>query len=218
MTLDKINKPIQETGIINGSIVVEDTSKYEKNIYRKAWFVNDTTQYFDSGSFAKNIPVFLYNSSGVPINWTLSDKDGKFKFVGLPEGEYKILVQKPGLAQINDPSMFITYPEEDTIDVFALIRSNDIVLNLGNIKEDITITAAPNPVKDQLIFNFAYYPELEFTISIYNLNGQLIYSEKQNKPAGETKYIFNSNDFKTGIYFIQIYANEIHDVFKILKL
>lgn len=218
INLLEITNPSAGEGLIEGHIILEDTSIYEKNIYRKSWFVSDTSQNFDSGYYAKNIPVILYNASGIPVLWTLSDKAGNFRISGLPEGEYTIFVHKPGLKQINNPTINISYENTDTIEVFALLRSEDIVINLGNNQKVIEITAVPNPVKEKLNIGFAFYPQLDFELILFNLKGQIMFKDNLTKITGDTNFEFDMSSYMYGIYTMQINTLTEHKVIKIIKL
>ncbi|WP_346134276.1 SdrD B-like domain-containing protein [Lentzea roselyniae] len=55
------------------------------------WYDNNSNGVQDAGEpGVPNLPVFLQDGSGKPVAQTTTDKDGKYLFTDLPDGEYKV--------------------------------------------------------------------------------------------------------------------------------
>src|SRR4029450_7571230 len=55
------------------------------------WYDNNSNGVQDAGEpGVPDLPVFLQDGAGKPVSQTKTDKDGKYLFTDLPDGEYKV--------------------------------------------------------------------------------------------------------------------------------
>ena len=82
--------------------------------------------------------------------------------------------------------------------------------------------AFPEPFNPTLTvpFNLSRYGEVE--INLYNLLGQIVFSQKQHYSAGQHQFIFNTNayslDLGSGIYFVELKFGFEHHIQKVMLL
>ncbi len=215
-------KPANQNGlgIISGIVYYEDASRYEKYIYDSNWFGNNTSE--GTGYYAKNIPVYLYSGTiGDSLQWTLSDETGRFTFSGLPEGTYKINVQKPGLLQNISPQIIITNTNPTSLNIAVTLRTNDVHFNLSEVERvdmQNEILIFPNPVQSELTIQFKdYIYHDELSISIINTISQVVYSENDILMNSNQSITISTNNLSTGIYLIKIQAGSKLYISKFFK-
>jgi TonB family protein len=80
-----------------------------------------------------NVAVGLTNKSTGAKYEVRSDRNGRFEFVGLPDGDYAMAANEPGFA-----------PLKDAITVSGRDLDRTIQLQLGSLQETIRITSAPS--------------------------------------------------------------------------
>ena len=66
----------------------------------------------------------------------------------------------------------------------------------------------PNPVKDRLFVNFNTDVTDDYNITIYNVTGQAIYTEKLNNFVGDYSNTINFSEFAQGVYLMQIKSSK----------
>ncbi|UZS00114.1 PKD domain-containing protein [Chondrinema litorale] len=78
----------------------------------------------------------------------------------------------------------------------------------------------PNPVKDEISINITSSIESEISITVVDQMGVLLYSESSIQiPVGESIYqlSFSNITDKSGIYFINVATNSVHEIIKIIR-
>lgn len=73
------------------------------------------------------------------------------------------------------------------------------------------LIVSPNPVQSQIQLHLSNLTPDDYQIQIFNLQGQVIFKEKQTITQGETAITFSSNPLSSGLYFIQIH-NAYHQI------
>lgn len=106
----------------------------------------------------------------------------------------------------------------ETHDTYYKLSQTDFdgkseTFNLGSILckfNHSRVTLFPNPVKDNL--NLGFFNEHSVIVpvktDIYNLNGNLIFSQIVTSIDGQNEFQFDVSEFKEGTYFIQITLGE----------
>ena len=83
--------------------------------------------------------------------------------------------------------------------------------NLNNPEFNInTFSIYPNPVKDKLNI---LTQETDYSLIVFNIQGQLIFSSKNNSESSVIDY----SDYSKGIYLLKIESNAQNKTFKIIK-
>ena len=83
----------------------------------------------------------------------------------------------------------------------------DGVLGIENNKiKDLVLY--PNPVKDNMFIEFSSFENSNISIMITNMMGQTVYTVNQQIMEGSNTISINTNNFKSGIYFVNITNNK----------
>ena len=80
-----------------------------------------------------------------------------------------------------------------------------------------SLKAFPNPFNDELNLEFESEDEREALIEIYNSLGQVVFGRSLNLRSGENLFTFNTQDFETGIFFVNIVTQEKIISYKVAK-
>lgn len=194
--LVKIKKQLLNgNGVISGKISFADSNMYEPDVYSRPWFPSNKAA-TNTINPAENMPVFLFDNSGEPVSWTLSDERGNYFFEGLPNDAYQLSVSKAGFSNIT-PTVAIDNQIQKT--------NTDLVIKEGRVvtgeaqevfgKSDIYI--APIPVKNILTVKIKYNNVI---VSIYNLKGEIVFSSK----ISSGNFRINTQDWPAGLYLAKV--------------
>jgi hypothetical protein len=74
----------------------------------------------------------------------------------------------------------------------------------------------PNPTTGKLTVNFFAIDELFYTISVKDITGRILKSEKHKSVLGDNINIFDLSRFTKGIYFVMIEDSEMNQKLKII--
>ncbi len=94
----------------------------------------------------------------------------------------------------------------DTVEKFEHI---EVLMNPTSVQESKLgkITVYPNPSSDLLNINYQLKNQTATSLMIYNLLGEIVYSEKLTASISGNKAL-NVKDFKSGIYLLQVCTND----------
>ncbi len=67
-----------------------------------------------------------------------------------------------------------------------------------------TFKSFPNPVRDNIIFQFNSSKSGQYVVSIYNMQGKLVRSINSADKGGFTSLNVNTENLQTGMYFTKI--------------
>jgi Secretion system C-terminal sorting domain/FG-GAP-like repeat len=81
------------------------------------------------------------------------------------------------------------------------------------IKDKNSFSIYPNPTSTNIVFESIYH-NLNFTIELYNTNGQLLIKQKIN---GQKKKEINISSLDNGVYFYKVYDNKFIKTGSVLK-
>jgi hypothetical protein len=92
------------------------------------------------------------------------------------------------------------YNQNDTL---KMDRITDYDVSIPNIdKESFTLEQNfPNPAKDKTVINYNIPQDGEIKFAVYSVNGQLLYSQKENAISLDNQIELNISDYASGIYF-----------------
>jgi len=100
--------------------------------------------------------------------------------------------------------------------VFPASEAMEEQVTLGIDAEEATLSQLkvyPTLVNDYLTIEISSIMESEFEYSIFDLNGKIVDRNKLYNQRNE----LNLSNFKSGMYFIQIFGNQSKERFKIIK-
>jgi PKD repeat protein len=208
------NKKIN--GMIAGSIIFGNESTYEVEIFGQNWFGGKGSR----NLAGKNIPVFINNSNGYPLDWRLADANGAFSFNSLQLQSYTVTAEKASLQAIS-PVITLTSSNPTLDNVIINIGIHNIVTSVEEqLSYDLlsALSYYPNPVSNDLNIDFSLEKQADIEISIWNITGQVIKQYKFKLGDGLNKNTLNVSDLKTGMYFVQIKVNDSNTYnFKFIK-
>lgn len=167
-----------------------------------------------------NTQVVLSTNAGEYVADGLTDENGFITFEGLPTGDYKIGVEIPGVGRVETE---IPVEEGEQAEVTGLISEDGTVaievievLNVNTESND-TFKLYPNPVQNQLNVQFESEYYGEFSLSIYDLNGRLMYRSSHEK-HGFRFSLNQPTELQAGTYLIDIKGHELSIQQRFIKL
>ncbi|HNQ40407.1 MAG TPA: T9SS type A sorting domain-containing protein, partial [Candidatus Cloacimonas sp.] len=120
----------------------------------------------------------------------------------------------------NNRNPYIDHPEFVTI----IWGGNDVEDVVLPAVPELAINAVyPNPFTSELNISITTQKSALLTTSVYNLKGQLVYSESSVLTAGENKVFWKGQDNKghntpAGVYLIKVQCGDKQAVTKVWKV
>lgn len=158
-----------------------------------------------------DVRLILKDATGNFINDAFTDDNGKFKFYGLSDGDYKIFVDKVGIDNELAPIVTLTanQPSQDTLQ-FLLHSYYLEMLNPNSTIEVLNVqnfAIYPNPIQTTFTIQYDLLASANVNIDILDVNGRVVKTlknERQN--AGNHQFLeeISKNNFANGIYFIRL--------------
>ena len=93
-----------------------------------------------------------------------------------------------------------------TTDIDGQISYSDKVVELSFETENMTITAYPNPVNDEILLQTAFSNEKEMTVFLYDIQGKEVLKQVLQEENG--KYALNLKNVSTGLYVLKTTMQE----------
>lgn len=97
------------------------------------------------------------------------------------------------------------------IDNFCLNKPNSTLQRQNQKQTFYPIKVYPNPVKESFKVEYSSPITGEATISIYDIKGKLIMTEKVNKANTDFTYEYNASTLKAGVYALEIQVGNQKD-------
>ncbi len=101
------------------------------------------------------------------------------------------------------------YIVEDT----AVVHPNGI----ATVSVNNGFTVYPNPVNEVLNLQFDNAQSDNYTISVYNVNGQMVASEKVNLNTASAATSINTSAWEPGVYIVSLQAGSTQQLVKVVK-
>jgi hypothetical protein len=191
---------------------------------------NPTDDVADGSTIPSSLPVQLLSfdvkqkENAVEINWsTASETNNNYFSVerSTDANNFTEIKQVKGAGNsnstikytINDASpvsgtSYYRLKQTDFDGKTETFQPEALKFNSGSGNSWGNVVAAPNPFITD--FNLEYFSADENTVevSIYGINGQLVYKEKMQPVSGNNTWHYNDNSsMKTGIYFVTLFAD-----------
>jgi len=164
-----------------------------------------------------NTEILLFDVNGDPYLYSYSDTDGNFVFDDLPLGTYTLIAESTGM--LTEPYTLTLTDENPTIHGVQLdLYENITSISETNIKKT-NFKFYPNPVGETLNILITEAMNQRFQVRIYDLLGQLMYSEEIIAGQSSKLVNINMNSFNPGVYLAEIISSQgqKHNTFKIIK-
>ncbi len=148
-------------------------------------------------------------------SYQTSNENGEFVFNNLPEGDYRIFIEYPGIP-INEDS-FTEFsiganPNEDDIAVVVTVFEDGIDIieqNVVSVDDNslfVDFDIFPNPADEELFVNSAIQGRIQ--IEVLDLNGVTVLSTEFENRTGQENNRLRLSNVKSGIYLLRITPKE----------
>lgn len=150
-----------------------------------------------------NVSILLYNESGEPIAYTLTDGEGLFSFPSLAWGTYQVWIDIPGQEAV---WYWVTIgPDNPTVTGLQFeVSETGITTDINEVLEVETFNVFPNPTSDKLTIQFNATVKAEVQISLTSITGQTLLLDNQVLTIGGQNLEMNLESIPTGVYFLNI--------------
>lgn len=107
-----------------------------------------------------------------------------------------------------------------TIDIDGTIEYTEIVVAVMQTSQNENLVSIyPNPIgKDDFTIVVKSRKEQKVAIKVYDAIGQLVYNKETNLEIGVNQLLVNSDDWASGVYFVQIRGVEWSKTKELIKL
>lgn len=172
----------------------------------------------EMGEPLANTLVMLRTTADEYVADGLTDVDGNIVFEGLPDGDYKLQVDVPGVGLVST-DVGVTEGEEAVLtgvlsDEGVAFEEEEVLSADLNSTQQLEVY--PNPVATNFTVSFANEFIGEVRVQIVNITGQVIHTSRHEKYQQE----FSTElalDAPVGIYFLRVRSDSNMEVKRILK-
>jgi hypothetical protein len=182
--------------------------------------------FFVPGGPLKGIDVKLGKNPGGGIQArTMSDTSstsvGRFEFVNVPVGDYRIYVDIPNMPMDSLREVSVTPGTDSIPDNNYIADSVSIfVENLIGIKNNEQASAShikvfPNPAKDNFHIEYEVLKKSEVRLSVYDVVGKQISSETTVQQGIQKKQV-DAGSWPAGVYFIRLELNGTVETMRVI--
>ncbi|NTW23308.1 MAG: T9SS type A sorting domain-containing protein [Lentimicrobium sp.] len=172
------------------------------NNYCSPWFSDSHALYCDGG--LSNVTILLYNDRyNIPMDYTITDNEGRFSFNELPYGKYIIDAEKSGFETTVSSHIELNREVPVRDDVLLRIGSNlKIEIFVPEKPENRRSLVYPNPADEFLFLNIETSDEPIDQIEIYNAFGQCVINANSNdfQRSSSGEFMLNTSNLTGGIY------------------
>ena len=113
------------------------------------------------------------------------------------------------LRQTSDDAMAATYFGDwinKRLDLFEGVTNVDEYLPTGNVPQ--LFACYPNPIRNGTTFSFYLPEQSDFTLRVYETNGQLIKEVKTGSlQRGKYQFEYNLSELRSGTYIYSLFTN-----------
>ena len=184
-----------------------------------------TGQVIEGPSFGRNLgdPIpgvdvdLGKNPGGSIMNTTTTDSTGNYTFSGVPDGNYTIYVDIPGLGRDSSYTFSVDSSNNQFLHLDYIADSNSVYINpnstvgIGSsvITDKHIFKVYPNPVigATTIEYNILQLKEAKIKLEVYNILGVKIRTLVDAiQTTGNYKYNFNPqyDNLNSGVYFITL--------------
>ncbi len=167
------------------------------------------------GTPLENVHVLLVGTTDNQVyGFDLTNVLGQFVFSNIPEGDYKIVIDAPGLYLAETREVSITANALNHPNQNYLIGDNIIVIEV--VEEPLAVTENilsgtslfPNPANDATILRFNLAKNAVVKAEIVDVTGQLIVTLANGQmAAGIQQLQANVKGMASGLYFVRLQVN-----------
>ena len=151
------------------------------------------------------------------VDAEVTDDLGFIEFKGLPTGDYKLILDIPGVGEV---SAIVGVMEGEMLEVTALIDDEGALLEVDQVLStvplaELEVSIYPNPVTTYLLIEFPPSAGAEaHTVRLYDLEGRLLQSHESIDRAVR----LDVSEARSGVMLLQIHQGDQVLRKRILKL
>ncbi len=164
-----------------------------------------------------------------PVISTQTDENGAFSFANLPDGNYKIWVDMPGMALASsynfnvDKGVYDRCEFDFTSDLDSINRTGqNAVACLTFVQENPKamdhISIYPNPFENTTVITLDLVEGDQLTMELYDMTGKLVQTVVNQEYVSGSKQFDINNVVQSGVYFVKIQIGAEIVTKKIIKL
>jgi hypothetical protein len=163
-----------------------------------------TNEVFQGQDGLQGVQVHVVDLLGNRIKSTETDKVGKYEFLGLAKGSYKVVLDKIGYKA--DEFNVIIDDENKLIDRAVTLAPAGTTKVEDNTFLTNGISVYPNPATDVFKVKFNGNGNIA-NLKLFDAQGNVVYTNNISTNIGENNYNINSDNLNNGTYFIRIEMN-----------
>jgi len=164
-----------------------------------------------------------------PVISTQTDENGEFSFANLPDGDYKIWVDMPGMALASsynfnvDKGVYDRCEFDFTSDLDSINRTGqNAVACLTFVQENPKtldhISIYPNPFENTTVITLDLLEGDQLTMELYDMTGKLVQTVVNQEYVNGSKQFEINNVVQSGVYFVKIQIGAEIVTKKVIKL
>jgi hypothetical protein len=163
------------------------------------------------------LDVNLEQRPGGVIYHTLTDSTGTYHFTGVPNGQYSVLVDIPGLGMVSQYTRTISSstPKFTNLNYLvdsAHIRPDSAIAQgiIQNTRPEPALRISPNPFKDQLTVQYTLTESSDVTVELMNILGErILFTSRGRQDMGQHSYVMSAieSGLPQGTYILKITMN-----------
>ena len=159
--------------------------------------------------FAEGVEVFLMNTDNTAYAQTTTNAHGVYSFAGVDIGNYKIVIDLPGYAQISSYSFGVTSHTTELTDLDFLIDHGEIFISgfMGLETNVLTnLVVFPNPTTREIYIQLPAN-STQSCVSMYNYMGQKVF-EQNTSLCPSPIFTTDLSGFEAGVYTIHLQTDQ----------
>ena len=158
------------------------------------------------GQPAVNVEILLFDEFNQPLICCHSDINGEFCLENVTLDSYQVHAEVTGkytypvIVSLNNDN-----PEEG--DIILTIGSSAVNGDVFGVEENdwsILSNPYPNPTNGMISVDLQLIEANDFTITVYNNTGQLMFQSTNNLSSGNNKLTFDLEKLPNGIYYLMV--------------
>ncbi|MFA7272631.1 MAG: T9SS type A sorting domain-containing protein [Crocinitomicaceae bacterium] len=159
--------------------------------------------------FAEGIEVFLMDTDNSSYAQTTTNANGAYSFAGVEIGNYKIVIDLPGYAQISSYNFGVTSHTAELTDLDFLIDNGEIFVSgfMGLETQKLAnLVVYPNPTTGEIHIQLPAN-STQSKVMIYNHMGQKVLEQNISLNASPI-FTTDLSEFGDGVYTIQVQSDK----------
>lgn len=174
------------------------------------------------GDPLEGVSVFLIRISDDQImTEVVSDANGDFEIVGIPEGEYRLQVEVTGVEMDLGNSTISVDAEGTPIELTALVGEDGIVLEeiITSLDEEFTnsVNVYPNPFDHKVSLSIENELIGEIKVKMFGADGRVLYLDTFDKQGLIFEYQINEIMVPSGLVILQLVHKDAIATYRLLK-